>query len=122
MGGKGRRRVAVPSGPLGHENGLGEIQGVDGVSRVYSFSSAGNKDNPLYLAIGVSKRVAFGRLDKTLTIDLALLLLVTGLCLLVAGLFDDAAILRPDGGKARGQRSDVQSRGRRTAEERSQSQ
>jgi len=77
------------------DRNLAEIAGVDGEKRIYAFSTAEYKDNPLHLAIGVSKRIAFGQLDKTLAIDLVLLLLVAGVCLLAAELFCNAAILRP---------------------------
>jgi signal transduction histidine kinase/HAMP domain-containing protein len=80
---------------LGGNLDLAEIAGVDGEKRIQALSTVGNKDNPLHLAIGVSKRVAFGPVNRTLTIDLVLLLLVGGAGLAAAERFSNAAILRP---------------------------
>lgn len=74
---------------------LAEVPGIDGETRIYAVSTAGYKDNPLHIAIGISRCAAFAELNKILAIDLVLLLLVGAGGMLAARLISGALILRP---------------------------
>ena len=90
----------IPEAPLidamlSQKNGIAEISGLDGVKRMYAFSTAGYGENYIHSAIGMSKAAAFKEINQILLIDLLLLVAVGGAGLLIAYRFSNVYILRP---------------------------
>jgi len=90
----------IPEAPLinamlSQKNGIAEIAGLDGVQRMYAFSTAGYGENYIYVAVGMSKKAAFKKSHQIMLIDLLLLIAVGGAGLAIAHIFSNAVILRP---------------------------
>lgn len=90
----------IPEAPmisamLSQKNGIAEIAGLDGVKRMYAFSTAGYGENHIYVAVGMSKEAALKKSNQILLIDLLLLIVVGGTGLVIAHIFSHSVILRP---------------------------
>ncbi len=80
---------------LSQKNGIAEITGLDGMTRMYAFSTAGYGVNHIYVAVGMSKAAAFKEINQILLIDLLLLIAMGVVGLVMARLFGNVLILRP---------------------------
>ena len=93
--GKLLQEAPLISALLSQKNGVAEIAGLDGVQRMYVFSTVGYGENYIYLAVGMSKEAAFKESRQILLFDLLLLIVVGGAGLAIAHIFSNAVILRP---------------------------
>jgi signal transduction histidine kinase len=94
--------LALPEAPLvkavlrQKAEGTAEAAGVDGAERLYAFSLVRNAPEAgMYVAIGLSKQVAFAGVDRALRRNLAALGLVTLLALGAAWVVGDLFVGRP---------------------------
>lgn len=90
----------IPEAPLinamlRQKSGFAEIAGLDGVQRIYAFSTAGYGGSNIPVAVGMSKKAAFKESNQNLLFDLLLLAAAGGAGLVAAHRFCHAVILRP---------------------------
>ncbi len=93
---------AIPESPLvktilAQGEGVSETIGLDGVSRLYAFTSFGGipkQDEKIYVSIGIPASVIFAPVKRVLVRNLALLGLVTLLALMGAWLIGNLLIFR----------------------------
>ena len=94
--GKSMRTASLVNAMLDRQReGTAELQGLDGVTRLYAFaplhnSPAGN----VYVSVGIPKAVAFAAANRDFARNLALLLLVAVLALIAAWVGSDVFVLR----------------------------
>jgi diguanylate cyclase (GGDEF)-like protein len=81
---------------LNRGEGLTETTALDGVSRVYAFTSlTGPQKDSLYVVTGLSKRAALAEADRLLVRNVVVLALVAMLTLGAAWFYGDRFLLRP---------------------------
>ncbi len=79
---------------LGNTEGVVETAGLDGISRIYSFTVVGGTDDNVRLSIGVPRGEAYAAANRTLLFNLVLLGIVALLALGGDALFSEMFILR----------------------------
>ncbi len=79
---------------LANNEGLVELTGPDGVSRIYAFTSVRGTDGTIHLSIGIPRGSAYAAANRTLLWTLLLLVIVGLLALGGAAVFSEAFILR----------------------------
>jgi PAS domain S-box-containing protein len=77
------------------KNGAAESEGEDEVKRIYAFTTAGAPEGSIHIAVGISKKAAFTPINNILAISLILLAAITGLDILLAGIYSDRYIIKP---------------------------
>ncbi len=76
--------------------GTAELPGLDGVRRLYAFAPLRTEGDPgLFIAVGVSKEVAYASANKALSRNLGLMVLTAVLALGAARLYARQYLLRP---------------------------
>ncbi|MDD4921082.1 MAG: PAS domain S-box protein [Bacteroidales bacterium] len=84
-----------PETSLHQSDRIVETDKIDGIKRFYVFSTASNRNNNIYIAIGKSSESIYNKLNKTLWTNLSLLFFVIAIGLIAASLFSNLFILRP---------------------------
>ncbi len=79
---------------LTRTEGLEELQGLDGISRIYAFTTVRGTDDNIRLSIGIPRGDAYATANRTLLINLLLLAGVALLALGGAAAFSEIFILR----------------------------
>ena len=74
--------------------GMAEIPGVDGITRLYAFTPLGRGNSNAYVSIGISKEAAFAAVDRVFGQSLLALCLVAVLALAAAWFMGDVLVLR----------------------------
>jgi len=76
--------------------GIGEMKGLDGATRLYAFTALRVKDAPnLFVSVGIPTSLAYSESKQTLLFNLIMLCAVALLALLAAWRYADAYILQP---------------------------
>ena len=76
-------------------HGWAEVQGLDGVWRIYAFSTAGGPTKAFYIAVGIPRELAMAHVGTRLRIDLLVLLCVTLLAIVAAWLGGRLFVVQP---------------------------
>lgn len=94
--------MSVPEAPIaeiilsGQGEGTAEAAGVDGVRRLYAFTSLGNptEDGEAYVYVGIPAAIAFAEVNRLLTRNLVGLTTIVLFALVAAWIFGDLFVLR----------------------------
>ena len=80
---------------LTQQNGIVEMNGIDGIERLYAFAPVGNSTGTgLYVCTGILTEIVFDEANKTLLLNLLALIPITALALVTASFFANVLILR----------------------------
>ncbi len=90
---------AVPDSPLvkaiqTRDEGVAQVPGVDGISRLYAFSRLSGAEPGVYVTVGISSKEAFAEANRAFARNLAGLGMVAALALAAAWLGSDLFLLR----------------------------
>jgi len=81
---------------LKKKEGASEIRGLDGVARLYAFTSIRNRQDPvLFVTVGIPASVAFAESKHILVRNLAVLIVIALLTLIAARIYATSYILQP---------------------------
>ena len=92
--GQSARNALLAQSVLAQGRGVGEMTGLDGVSRLFAFAPIGETTG-FYLTVGISRQIALAQSDQWLVRNLILLGLVSALTLAVAWWGSSLLIVRP---------------------------
>ena len=93
--GKSVPEAAIFKAILAKKEGVAEAIGLDGVPRLYGFTTLGHTPEAIYVSVGIPKKVAFAEADRTMTRNLIFLGLMAVLALLAAWFIGGLFIVHP---------------------------
>ncbi len=93
--GKSMPEVSIVKAIMEKREGVEEAVGLDGVPRLFGFTSLGKGVESIHVSVGIPRQIALADADRVMRNSLAILVLITGLALLAAWFVGGFFIRRP---------------------------